>query len=110
VNAVVDSAGSLQRVALVRHGETGWNAARRLQGHVDRPLNETGLAQASAVAERLTEWLWSHVVTSPLIRAVQTAVTIANRDEPGQLTICRSLIEQSFGRADGLHIDEAARR
>ena len=38
------------RICLVRHGETAWNTERRLQGHIDIPLNETGLSQAEATA------------------------------------------------------------
>ena len=38
------------RICLVRHGETAWNAERRLQGHIDIPLNDKGHAQARATA------------------------------------------------------------
>ena len=41
------------RICLVRHGETAWNAERRLQGHIDVPLNPRGLSQAEATARSL---------------------------------------------------------
>ena len=41
------------RCCFVRHGETPWNAERRLQGHQDVPLNPLGLVQAVAGARHL---------------------------------------------------------
>ncbi|WP_347556618.1 histidine phosphatase family protein [Robbsia sp. KACC 23696] len=41
-------------VLLIRHGETAWNAVKRIQGQIDIPLSEVGLAQAEALARRWT--------------------------------------------------------
>lgn len=62
---------------LMRHGETDWNRVRRVQGHVDKPLNERGIEQARAAlaavhhlhAQRPFTALW----VSDLERAQQTA-------------------------------------
>ena len=43
----------LTQIVLIRHGETAWNAERRLQGHIDIGLNEEGLRQARALARAL---------------------------------------------------------
>ncbi|MCZ7668850.1 MAG: histidine phosphatase family protein [Chloroflexi bacterium] len=43
-------------ILLIRHGQTGYNANGRWQGHLDVPLNETGKAQAQALAQRVAHW------------------------------------------------------
>ena len=64
---------------VIRHGETAWNAQSRIQGHLDSPLNEEGLAQAVLVAERLAHEPFSSLYSSDLGRALQTAQPIADR-------------------------------
>lgn len=70
------------RVFLVRHGETSYNAVRRIQGWRDIALDARGEQQACAVAARLAAEIGAHVriaavVSSPLQRARRTAETIA---------------------------------
>ncbi len=67
------------QVYMVRHGQTDWNVAGRLQGSTDIPLNDTGRAQAATAAARLADVLpgSATVVTSPLLRAHHTANAIA---------------------------------
>lgn len=60
----------------VRHGETDWNSAGRLQGRSDIPLNAKGLEQAAAAARQLAHEQAECIVTSPLERARQTAEAI----------------------------------
>jgi broad specificity phosphatase PhoE len=57
----------------IRHGLTDWNAEGRWQGHEDIPLNETGVAQAQALARRLSSWPIQNLYSSDLKRAAQTA-------------------------------------
>ena len=63
-------------LVLVRHGETDWNADNRFQGHADPPLNETGRAQARALAAELRREVFAALYTSPLQRAAETAAII----------------------------------
>jgi broad specificity phosphatase PhoE len=64
---------------LVRHGETDWNRDLRVQGHADRPLNDTGREQARAIAEELARETIDAIYTSDLARARETAELIAER-------------------------------
>lgn len=62
---------------LVRHGETDWNNEHRWQGHADRPLNDTGRAQARELAEALAGREIGAVYASDLARARETAELVA---------------------------------
>ncbi|XEC96760.1 histidine phosphatase family protein [Paenibacillus tarimensis] len=64
-------------VTLVRHGVTSWNLERRTQGHANNPLDPIGIAQAKALAERLSKEEWDVLYASDLMRARQTAETVA---------------------------------
>ncbi|OZI30867.1 histidine phosphatase family protein [Bordetella genomosp. 10] len=94
---------------LIRHGETTWNRARRLQGWKDIPLNEEGVSQAAKLARRLTRDAqagpFEAIYSSDLQRAHDTAQAAADllqlrvRPEPG-------LRERCYGVLEGLAMDE----
>lgn len=65
------------QVYLVRHGETLWNAERRLQGQSNSALTEHGEHQAQLVARRAKELNITHIISSDLGRTQQTAEIIA---------------------------------
>ena len=98
-------------ICLVRHGETAWNAERRLQGHIDIPLNNVGLAQAEAVADRLQRLgqRFSAVYCSDLQRARQTAAAVMRTQELDALNDKR-LRERHYGLFQGLTYAEAERQ
>ncbi len=67
------------RLIFVRHGETELNRTGNLRGLADVPLNESGRAQAHAVARRLAGVELAAIYSSPLARAMQTAEAIVAR-------------------------------
>ena len=89
------------RILAIRHGETAWNVDTRIQGHLDIPLNDTGLQQARWLAQSLAERDELHAIyASDLSRAHVTAQTIA--DAVGlAVTTHRGLRERSFGDFQG---------
>lgn len=91
---------------LVRHGETDWNAARRIQGRTDIPLNETGREQARRAGELLARRSWDAIYASPLDRAHETATIIADRLGMTEVTDVEALVERDYGEAEGMAFDE----
>ena len=89
----------------LRHGATDWNRQGRFQGRTDNPLNDDGIAQAHAAAEKLRAVALGHVVSSPLLRAVQTAEIIANIASKS-VTLEHGLIELDFGSFEGQVVRE----
>ncbi|MBF4608255.1 histidine phosphatase family protein [Curtobacterium sp. VKM Ac-1393] len=95
---------------LVRHGETDWNAQRRIQGSTDIPLNAVGRRQAADAAELLTRRRFDAVVASPLSRAAETGSIIADRLGLAAPTTYPGLAERSYGEAEGLTDTEVTAR
>lgn len=96
------------RFCLVRHGETDWNAERRLQGHTDIDLNQHGAAQAGQMAKALRKinLQFDVLYTSDLLRAANTAKAI--EDAFGVDSIAeRALRERHLGALQGLTTSDA---
>ena len=86
---------------LLRHGETVWNRAGRLQGWQDSPLSEAGCAQAEALAARLADERVDLLVASDLGRTRQTAAPIAAR--LGLDVVAEAgLRERCYGELEGM--------
>lgn len=94
---------------LVRHGQTHWNVERRLQGHMNSNLTETGRRQALLAGETLKGVPISAAFTSPSGRAVETAKGILG-DRKIPLTPVEGLREIHLGPMEGLPIEEAMKR
>jgi len=94
------------KVCVIRHGETDWNVERRIQGQTDIPLNETGRAQALAMAFNSTHFRFSTVYSSDLSRASQTADALAQREGLKVKTL-PELRERHYGIFQGVVKDEA---
>ncbi len=92
------------RLLLVRHGQSVWNADRRLQGQADIALSDLGRRQAADLAPVIAGFAPGRAITSDLIRARETAVALGFADarpEP-------ALREHSVGIWEGRVIPEIA--
>ncbi len=97
----------MTRLILIRHGQTEWNRVERFRGMADLALDDVGLKQAEATAERVAEWPVTAVYTSPLRRALASAGIIARRFGLQPL-VHSGLIDINFGKWEGLSPREAA--
>lgn len=88
------------KLYIIRHGQTDWNRARRLQGRTDIPLNEWGRLVAELTKEGLKDVAFDVAFTSPLIRAKETAeLVLKDRNVP--IIEDERIIEVNFGAYEG---------
>ena len=94
---------------VMRHGLTNWNQSRRIQGHLDPPLNATGRAQARLAGLRLARAGIAAVYSSDLQRAWETA-RLVGRAAGLQVVQNVGLREINFGIWQGLSSQEIRQR
>jgi probable phosphoglycerate mutase len=95
--------------ALLRHGQTPMSVQKRYAGRTDVPLTEVGVQQAAAAAKRLASAGLGVIVTSPLLRAVQTAQAVAAVTGAAVVTD-DGFRETDFGAWEGLTFTEVRER
>jgi broad specificity phosphatase PhoE len=95
-------------VFLVRHGVTDWHREKKVLGHRDLPMNADGAAQAETAAAALAPLAIVDVISSPLIRASQSAEIIAKRFG---MEVARDprLTDFRVGKWEGMAYDEIER-
>jgi probable phosphoglycerate mutase len=96
------------RVCLIRHGETDWNVEKRIQGHTDIPLNETGQAQALAMAFNAAHQRFHAIYSSDLVRTLETAKGLAQREDM-EVILLPQLRERHYGLFQGITAEQGAR-
>lgn len=99
------------KILLVRHGETDFNKNKRIQGHTDIPLNETGENQAINAGSKISKYDVDAAFSSPLKRAKQTARLMLDNSKNSsnkELEIITDdrLIEKYFGDFEGSTFEE----
>jgi len=93
-------------LTLVRHGQTDWNLARRIQGATDIPLNEAGRKDARTAADHLAGTTHHSIYSSPLLRARETAEIISEELGLGAPVLVPDIREREFGEGEGMLVSE----
>ncbi len=91
----------MNRLLVVRHGQTEWNIAGRIQGSTDIDLDATGQAQAAEAAPELAAYEPVRIISSDLRRAVDTARPIAELTGV-EIELDKRLRERAYGPWEGL--------
>jgi probable phosphoglycerate mutase len=96
---------TITRFGLMRHAQTVWNRAKKIQGHCDSALTAEGERQAASWGQRLSQFPWDRILASDTGRALATAERInAYLNIP--LTTDPRLREQDWGRWAGKTIPQ----
>ena len=89
------------RLYYVRHGQTDWNVARKMQGGAsEKDLNETGIKQAKEAQELLKDKEYDILISSPMNRAIKTA-EIINKGRNVKIMTDERIRERKLGELEG---------
>lgn len=97
------------KLYIIRHGQTEWNVARRLQGWNNSNLTREGIADAKNLAKRLEDINFDYIYSSPQKRAFETA-EIIKRDENIDIIQLDGLKEIGFGKWQGMEIADIEKK
>lgn len=89
------------KVYAARHGQTQWNLEDKVCGRTDLPLTELGLEQARLLAQRTKDLDLDIIISSPMLRARQTAAPTAAL-HGREILVDERLIEQDYGIYEGV--------
>lgn len=87
-------------IYIFRHGQTDYNAARRVMGQLDIPLNDVGRVQAAELVNKLATVAIGAIYSSPLTRAMETARAVADKIGAPVIADAR-LMERNNGKLQG---------
>ena len=88
------------KLYIIRHGETSWNKLKKMQGQKDIMLNQEGIRLAEITGQKMKDIPIDLVISSPLLRAKQTAeLVMAGRELP--MITDKRIAEMSFGVWEG---------
>lgn len=104
-----DLSGGKMLLSTVRHGLTELNRDRRVGGLMDVPLIEEGRKQAQEASRAFKGTPFDVVVSSPLVRALETAEIVAGVQRE-DIVVEEGCIERSFGEMEGLPATEIGER
>ena len=94
-------------VCVARHAETTWNAVGKYQGRIDAPLSPLGQAQAQRLELALRDKRIERIISSPLTRAIHTALPLSARTGV-RIETDERLTEIAHGTWEGRYRDEIA--
>ena len=96
------------KLYIIRHGQTDWNIAKKIQGRQDIPLNERGHFQAQCLGKAMENRPITAVLSSPQIRAMDTAIAVASPAGVPVIPV-RDLMEINYGVWEGKTEEELLR-
>lgn len=89
----------------VRHAQTEWNVAGKIQGRQDSDLTERGITDAGLLGERFKNMNWKAVYTSPSKRAVKT-LQLIHGESFSSYIVEKRLMEMDLGDLEGKTMKE----
>lgn len=96
------------KLLVIRHSFTKINEQKRMQGRIDEPLSPNGITHAHEVMKHLSDINIDYIVSSPLIRALQTAMIAASyMDYHDPIIIHQKFVERDFGTLDYMLVEDA---